>query len=102
MILGNPTVSCTMKHTDNKEGCAIVNMNDDIKDIEHAKKILKRINPMFLDAMSEDRLEAFAKFEKKNVGKNCWVSQYYHGNNFVLIGDAAHPFRPIGQAQWHF
>ena len=102
MILGNPTVSCAMKHTDNKEGCAILNMNDDIKDVEHAKQILKRINPMFLDAMSEERIEAFAKFEKKNVGKNCWVSQYYHGNNFVLIGDAAHPFRPIGQAQWHF
>ena len=47
--------------------------------------------------MSEKSLTAFANFKKKNVGKKCWVSQYYHGDNFVLIGDAAHPFRPIGQ-----
>jgi hypothetical protein len=95
-ITGNATVHCTMKHRDNKEGVAIVNMNQDIENVAHAKKILKKINPMFVNAMSEERINAFANFEKKNVGKNCWVSQYYHGDNFILLGDAAHPFRPIG------
>lgn len=52
---------------------------------------------MILNSMSEKNIEALAKFKKKNVGKKCWVSQYYHGDNFILLGDAAHPFRPIGQ-----
>ena len=96
-ILGYPTVFNTLKHTNNKEGCGIVNMNGDIRDMAHAKQILKKINPILPEAMSYKSLEAFANFEKKNVGKKCWVSQYYHGDNFVLLGDAAHPFRPIGQ-----
>ena len=96
-LLGNATVSCTLKHTDNKEGCAIVNLDKDIRDIDHAKQILKSINPDLLKAVSDEKLQAFANFTKKNVAKRCYVSQYYHGDNFVLIGDAAHPFRPIGQ-----
>ena len=96
-LTGNATVSCTMKHSGNKEGVAILNMNEDIRDIEHAKQVLKKINPMFENCMSPDRLKSFANFKKKNVGKNCTVSQYYHGDSMILIGDAAHPFRPIGQ-----
>ena len=96
-LLGNATVSCTLKHTDNREGCAIINMNENIRDVDHAKSILKSINPDLLKAVSDEKLEAFANFTKKNVAKKCYVSQYYHGDNFVLIGDAAHPFRPIGQ-----
>lgn len=61
-LTGNATVACTMKHSDNKEGVAIVNMNGDISSVEHAKKILRKINPIFENAMSEERLFAFANF----------------------------------------
>ena len=31
------------------------------------------------------------------MAKACKISKYYYKDNFILIGDAAHPFRPIGQ-----
>lgn len=91
------TIIQTLKFANNQEGIGIINMNQDIKDMAHLKKILKAINPILLDSMSEKSLNNLLNFKKKNVGKSCKVSQYYHGDNFVLIGDAAHPFRPIGQ-----
>ena len=72
-------------------------MNDDIRDEAHAKQLLRSINPMFLEAMSQQNMDDFVKFKKKNVAKTCYVDQYYHGSNLILLGDAAHPFRPIGQ-----
>lgn len=61
-LTGNATVCCPLKHTDNKEGVAILNMDADIKSVAHAKQILKKVNPIFENSMSEERLNAFANF----------------------------------------
>ena len=36
-IMGNGTVYSPLRHTNNKEACAIVNMNSDIRNVEHAR-----------------------------------------------------------------
>lgn len=71
-MTGNMTVHTTLKFTDNKEGCGIMNVSRDFKDKEDARALFKKVNPQLLAAMSEENLEIFADNKRKqNVAKQC-------------------------------
>ena len=55
-ITGYTTIFCSLKHTGNKEGIGLINMNDDIRDVDHLKSILRGIDPNLEKYMTEKSL----------------------------------------------
>ena len=47
--------------------------------------------------MTDKSVETFMNQEPRNIHKSVRCNRFYNGDNVVIIGDAAHPFRPIGQ-----
>lgn len=69
------TVFSTLKFKDNKAVCGLMNIDRDFKDLEDARQTLKKVNPMLLEAISEENLANFANNSNKhNVAKTCNVS----------------------------
>ena len=87
-----------IKFTGNKNGCAFVGMGKDFKSVAEARSSFNSNGCGILNKLASDKeIEVFIKSEKFDIAKSATINQYYNGSNIVLIGDAAHPFKPIGQ-----
>ena len=91
-------VYAPIKFTNNKNGAAFVGMGDDYKNVAECRADFKAKGCDGLNKLTSDKeIEVFIKSEKFNIAKSAMCNQYYNKDNIVLIGDAAHPFKPIGQ-----
>ena len=62
------------------------------------KSYLKSLSEPFYSMLTEQEIEVSYKRGTFDVGRGLFCSQYHSNNGkAVLIGDAAHPFPPIGQ-----
>jgi len=87
-----------IKFTDNKNGSAFVGIGRDFKTVAECRAFFKSNGLAVLNKLTSDKeIELFIKSEKFNIAKSALINQYYSGDNIVLIGDAAHPFKPMGQ-----
>ena len=93
----NLAIAAPLKSTGNTEGCLTIMSDQEFVNVHDAKRYLVSINPLILECASDKEIEKFAKNPKYNLAKSCELSKLYTGDNVVLIGDAAHPFKPIGQ-----
>lgn len=91
------TIAAPLKSSGNKQGSLTIMCDKDFKNAHEAKSWLASISPNILPCASDKEIEKFVTNPKYNLAKSCQLSKIYSRKNVVLIGDAAHPFKPIGQ-----
>ena len=93
-----PITYCTLLKTcKNQLACATIMSDEKFDTLEEARAFLNNISPRFSEMISNKEVLNFMKNPFRKVARAGTVSKYYHKNNFVLIGDAAHSFRDIAQ-----
>lgn len=90
-------IAAPLKSTGNSEGCLTVITDRNFGSVLEAKSFLASVNPKIVECASMKEIEKFVVNPSINLAKSCKISKLYSGRNVVLIGDAAHPFKPIGQ-----
>jgi 2-polyprenyl-6-methoxyphenol hydroxylase-like FAD-dependent oxidoreductase len=90
-------VLAPIKFTGNKNGSAFVGIDKDYKSVAECRADFKAKSCDVLNKLASDKeIEIYIKSEKFNIAKSASINQYYNRDNIVLIGDAAHPFKPLG------
>ena len=93
------TVFGRLKCTGNeKASCIIISGKDQrkFKSFEEGKAYLKDIDPWFEGKISDEEINNWMQRDYFNLDKSVKCNQYYYQDKVVLLGDAAHPFKPIG------
>lgn len=86
-----------IKFTGNKNGSAYVGLDKVYTSVAQCRADFKSKGIDLLNKLTSDKeIEVFIKSEKFNIAKSASINQYYNRDNIVLIGDAAHPFKPLG------
>ena len=86
-----------IKFTQNKNGAAFVGLSTDYNSVAECRSDFKSLGLDILNKLASDKeFEVYIKSEKYNIAKSAIMNQYHSNDNIVCIGDAAHPFKPIG------
>lgn len=98
-MLGYLTIFAAMKCENNETGIGIIHVGGakETKTIAETRAWLHNVSPEVNLMMTDESVEKFMNQKPRNIHKSVKCNRYYNGSNVVLIGDAAHPFRPIGQ-----
>jgi 2-polyprenyl-6-methoxyphenol hydroxylase-like FAD-dependent oxidoreductase len=100
-MIGYLTVFAMLKSEGNQTAIGIVHVDgyEVTKSIAETRAFFKKIDPTgaLNEMMTDNSVENFMNQKARNIHKAVTCNRYYNGDNVVLVGDAAHPFRPIGQ-----
>lgn len=97
-MLGYLTIFCNLKSENNETAIGIIHTEGkEVKTIAEARKWLNSVDPTINEMMTDESVQRFVDQKPRNIHKSVHCNRYYNGDNIVLIGDAGHPFRPIGQ-----
>ena len=97
-IVGYLTIFASLKSENNETAIGIIHVGDkQTKTLAETRRFLAGISPEISEMMTDESVERFMNQQPRNIHKSIKCNRFYNGENIVIIGDAAHPFRPIGQ-----
>lgn len=97
-IVGYLTIFACLKSENNETAIGIIHVGDKkTKTIAETRAWLKGVSPEVNEMMTDQSVENLMNQQPRNIHKSVHCNRFYNSDNVVLIGDAAHPFRPIGQ-----
>ena len=92
-----PLICAPIKYENNETAVgAIGRVKKDVTTKEEARQFLNSIHPHANEMMTDKGLDLFLQAKPRNIFKTVYCNRFYNGSNLVIIGDAAHPFPPIG------